>query len=143
MSQVVRVLLWSNTSTNDIKSRIFLSVSKLHYRYIFIRRSEHMPIFNELFFNYGRNKVEWIEHLRYIGYKFAILVQGFGVDVPHPKYFYNIFSFIFVDRNLRFNIWMAEWMVFCLLLMFLMYIFIRYIIIGKIESVWRDLQTAW
>ena len=52
-----------------------------------------MPMFNELFFNYGRNKVEWIEHLRYIGYKFAILVQGFGVDVPHPKYFFNIFSF--------------------------------------------------
>ena len=143
MNQVVRVLLWSNTSTNDIKSRIFLSVSKLHYRYIFIRRSEHMPMFNELFFNYGRNKVEWIEHLRYIGYKFAILVQGFGVDVPHPKYF-TIFSVsFFVDRNLRFNIWMEEWMESCLLLMFLMYIFIWYFINGKIESVWRDLQTAW
>ena len=45
-----------------------------------------MPMFNEIFYNYGRNKVEWIEHLRYLGYKFAILVQGFGVDIPHPRY---------------------------------------------------------
>ena len=58
--------------------------------YIFIKRSEHMPMFNEIFYNYGRNKVEWIEHLRYLGYKFAILVQGFGVDIPHPRSYFEI-----------------------------------------------------
>lgn len=63
-----------------------------------------MPMFNEIFYNYGRNKVEWIEHLRYLGYKFAILVQGFGVDIPHPRYLKDIFLFYFLDPILKSNI---------------------------------------
>lgn len=63
-----------------------------------------MPMFNEIFYNYGRNKVEWIEHLRYLGYKFAILVQGFGVDISHPRYLKDIFLFYFLDHILKSNI---------------------------------------
>ena len=45
-----------------------------------------MPLFDESFLNYGYNKQQWIETLRYIGYKFGVVVQGFGMDVPHPVY---------------------------------------------------------
>ena len=45
-----------------------------------------MPLFDESFLNYGYNKQQWIENLRYIGYKFGVVVQGFGIDVPHPVY---------------------------------------------------------
>lgn len=62
-----------------------LGVIVMH-RYVMIQKTDHMPLFSELFYNYGRNKVQWIEHLRYIGYKFGLLIQGFGVDVPHPPY---------------------------------------------------------
>lgn len=55
-------------------------------RYIVIRKSDHMPLFDESFLNYGYNKQQWIENLRYIGYKFGVVVQGFGMDVPHPVY---------------------------------------------------------
>ena len=52
--------------------------------YVFVKRSSHLPLFNETFYNYGYNKVQWIEHLRYSGYKFGQLINGFGIDVPHP-----------------------------------------------------------
>ena len=62
--------------------------------YLVVRRSAHLPLFDERFINYGYNKVQWVEHLRwigglvvvcwFIGYQFAILGQSFAVDIPHP-----------------------------------------------------------
>lgn len=49
-----------------------------------VRRSSHLPLFDERFINYGYNKVQWIEHLRWIGYQFGVIAQSFAVDVPHP-----------------------------------------------------------
>ena len=65
-------------------------------RYLIVRKSEHMPLFDERFINYGYNKQQWVEHLRYVGYKFAQLVQGYGIDIPHPLY--------------DFLCWMIEWL---------------------------------
>lgn len=48
-------------------------------------------MFDERFINYGYNKQQWVENLRYIGYKFAQLVQCFGIDIPHPMY--NLYSY--------------------------------------------------
>ena len=55
-------------------------------RYLIVRKSDHLPLFDERFINYGYNKQQWVEHLRYIGYKFAQLVHGYGIDIPHPLY---------------------------------------------------------
>lgn len=44
-----------------------------------------MPMFDERFINYGYNKVQWLEHLRYMGYDFQILTNGFAVDIPHGR----------------------------------------------------------
>ena len=57
-----------------------------------------MPLFDERFINYGYNKIEWIETLRYTGYKFAVLINGFGMDVPHPSYV-HFFFFIYWSRS--------------------------------------------
>ena len=35
--------------------------------YLLVRRSAHLPLFDERFINYGYNKVQWVEHLRWIG----------------------------------------------------------------------------
>ena len=51
-----------------------------------IKKTSEMPLFDERFINFGFNKIEWIETLRYTGYKFAVLINGFGMDVPHPQY---------------------------------------------------------
>ena len=48
-----------------------------------VRRSSHLPLFDERFINYGFNKVEWIETLRYRGFEFYILSQSFAFDIPH------------------------------------------------------------
>ena len=58
-------------------------------RYLIVRKSDHLPLFDERFINYGYNKQQWVEHLRYIGYKFAQLVHGYGIDIPHPTYIYS------------------------------------------------------
>ena len=34
---------------------------------------------------YGWNKVQWIEHLRYIGYRFYVFNNGFIIHCPHPE----------------------------------------------------------
>ena len=52
--------------------------------YLMVRRSPSLPLFDERFINYGYNKVQWVEHLRWIGYQFALIIQSFAVDVPHP-----------------------------------------------------------
>ena len=53
--------------------------------YIVVKRSEKLPQFDERFVNYGKNKVQWITHLRLLGYKYTVLSQSFAIDVPHPK----------------------------------------------------------
>ena len=58
-------------------------------RYLIARKSDHLPLFDERFINYGYNKQQWVEHLRYIGYKFAQLVHGYGIDIPHPTYVHS------------------------------------------------------
>ena len=53
-------------------------------RYLILRKSAKLPAFDERFVNYGKDKISWIEHLRYTGYKFAVLKNAFAIDVPHP-----------------------------------------------------------
>lgn len=49
-----------------------------------IRKTPNTPLFAERFINYGFDKVEWIENLRYVGYEFHVLSHSFAVDMPHP-----------------------------------------------------------
>ena len=51
--------------------------------YVMVRRTEQLPLFDERFINYGFNKVQWIENLRYLGFEFSVLSQAFAVDIPH------------------------------------------------------------
>ena len=43
------------------------------------------PYYDERFHGYGKNKIEYISHMRYVGYKFAVLPNGFIVHHPHPE----------------------------------------------------------
>ncbi|CBK23214.2 uncharacterized protein [Blastocystis hominis] len=48
-----------------------------------VHRTESLPLFDERFINYGFNKVQWIENLRYFGYEFYVLSHAYAVDIPH------------------------------------------------------------
>ncbi|KNB44283.1 hypothetical protein JH06_3462 [Blastocystis sp. subtype 4] len=54
--------------------------------YIMLRSSSSLQLFDETFVNYGFNKVQWIETLRYSGYEFYVLNDGFLMDMPHKSY---------------------------------------------------------
>ena len=54
--------------------------------YVMVRRTEILPLFDERFINYGFNKVQWIENLRYLGFEFYVLGQSFAFDIPHEPY---------------------------------------------------------
>lgn len=54
--------------------------------YVFVKLTDRVPHFDERFVNYGKNKVQWITHLRLLGYQFYVLSQSFAIDVPHPRY---------------------------------------------------------
>jgi hypothetical protein len=43
------------------------------------------PFYDERFYGYGKNKIEMISHLRFMGYRFAILPRGFLIHHPHPE----------------------------------------------------------
>ena len=59
-----------------------------------VKRSSHLPLFDERFVNYGKDKISWIETLRYMGYQFAILKNSFVIDIPHPLYYLFLPSII-------------------------------------------------
>ena len=50
-----------------------------------VRKVSAMPRFDERFVNYGYNKVQWVAHLRYAGYRFYVLGTDFAMDVAHPR----------------------------------------------------------
>ena len=52
-------------------------------RYVMLRRSKNTPLFDPRFVNYGYNKMQLIQHLRYKGFRFYVLVNSFAMDMPH------------------------------------------------------------
>ena len=52
--------------------------------YVVVRRTANTPLFDTRFSNYGFNRQDWIQHLRYAGYEFRVFQHGFGVEIFHP-----------------------------------------------------------
>ena len=41
------------------------------------------PLFDERFVGYGKNKIQFVQHLRLLGFQFFVLPSGFVIHVPH------------------------------------------------------------
>ena len=50
-----------------------------------MRYNEKTLLFDERFINYGCNKVQYVDHLRYKGYAFYIPGDVFSVDLVHKE----------------------------------------------------------
>ena len=61
-----------------------------------LKRTKNTPLFDPRFVNYGYNKMQLIEHLRYLGYKFLILTKSFAIDMPHRN---SRFKARFLEEN--------------------------------------------
>ena len=75
---------WYSISYKDLLTPVTCFKSDTQEPYVVVRKSPDLPRFDERFVNYAYNKVQWIEHLRYRGYRFSVLTLGFAVDMPHP-----------------------------------------------------------
>ncbi|CAN0462058.1 unnamed protein product, partial [Ascophyllum nodosum] len=53
--------------------------------YLVVRKSAILPAFDERFTGYGKNKIQWINHLRYSGFSFYVMPVNFVIHAPHPK----------------------------------------------------------
>ena len=65
--------------------RVPCIASQRYEPYVALRKAVGAPEFDERFQGYGKNKVQWLVHLRYSGYSFAVLGRGFLVHFPHPR----------------------------------------------------------
>lgn len=57
--------------------------SNRYQPYVVVRLCNELPPFQEVFTGYGRNHMEWILHLRRVGYSFKQLGGSFVTHVPH------------------------------------------------------------
>jgi singapore isolate B (sub-type 7) whole genome shotgun sequence assembly, scaffold_5 len=53
-------------------------------RYLILKKTPDLPLFDERFTGYGYNKIAFVEMLKYSIKQFYILAHAFAVDLPHP-----------------------------------------------------------
>mmetsp|Transcript_19211 Transcript_19211/g.29123 ORF Transcript_19211/g.29123 Transcript_19211/m.29123 type:complete len:518 (-) Transcript_19211:131-1684(-) len=76
----------SNLKNKDIRAplRPIPCFHSDRYEPYLIVNKKHAPNFNRDFQGYGKNKIEFVTHLRYLGFHFAVLPVGFIIHLPHP-----------------------------------------------------------
>ena len=54
-------------------------------RYLLLKYSKDMLLFDERFVNYGCNKVQYVDHLRLRGVQFYLLTGSVAMDLVHHE----------------------------------------------------------
>lgn len=60
-------------------------LSNRYEPYVVLQRTPDLPRFEEQFTGYGKNKIQNLVHLRYSGWRFAVLPRSFLIHFPHHK----------------------------------------------------------
>ncbi|CAM9135151.1 unnamed protein product, partial [Heterosigma akashiwo] len=53
--------------------------------YFAMRKHRGMPLYDERFVGYGKNKIQYVVHLRHLGWEFFVVPQSYIIHAPHPK----------------------------------------------------------
>ena len=77
--------MWTSLSSQIPLTRVRCLRQRFLEPYVMVRKTPSLPLFDERFINYGFNKVQWIENIRYLGYEFHVLSQAYAVDIPHSQ----------------------------------------------------------
>mmetsp|Transcript_23111 Transcript_23111/g.59385 ORF Transcript_23111/g.59385 Transcript_23111/m.59385 type:complete len:566 (+) Transcript_23111:3-1700(+) len=75
---------WEHTGVGAYQIKCFDSI---RYEPYVVVPTDHAttPRFDERFSGYGKNKIQFIQHLRMAGFRFAVITRGFVVHVAHEK----------------------------------------------------------
>lgn len=72
-----------STSTDKLLEDMKCCDTSKETLFVLLRKTSQIPPFDTHFVNYGFNRQEWTEHLRFKGYSFKVFRDGFLVEVPH------------------------------------------------------------
>ena len=64
--------------------------------YLLVPNTPRTPRFDERFVGYGKNKIQFVQHLRLTGFQFFALPGGFVIHVPHT---YSKSRHVWSDAN--------------------------------------------
>jgi hypothetical protein len=76
---------WMKTSMNWEEPSPLSCFKSSRYEPYIVLPVKGSPRYDERFVGYGKNKIEYIHHLRYQGFQFAVLPREFLIHFPHPK----------------------------------------------------------
>ncbi len=57
----------------------------LIFSFVIVRHSAQVPLFYDKLVDHGRNRLEWINHLRYRGFHFSLLTQSWLYHLRHSS----------------------------------------------------------
>ena len=77
---------WSNRLNSQKLQRFQCLPKGTHDLYVMVQKSENLPKLDERMVNHAYDKMEWIEHLRYRGFTFVSITNGFVIDPTPLKY---------------------------------------------------------
>ena len=86
LEQTSSFLSWSNRITPPKLQRFQCIPKGTHDLYVMVQKSENLPRLDERMVNHAYDKMEWIEHLRYRGFSFRAITNGFVIDPSPLKY---------------------------------------------------------
>ncbi|CAM9240661.1 unnamed protein product, partial [Heterosigma akashiwo] len=69
----------------DHMRRIACFRSNRYEPYFVVRKHAGLPLYDERFVGYGKNKIQYVAHLRYMGWEFFVVPLSYIIHTPHPK----------------------------------------------------------
>ena len=76
---------WLESSNNWKASRALKCFKSNRYEPYVLLAKSMAPKYDERFSGYGKNKIQYIQNLRYKNFRFAILPRGYLIHFPHPR----------------------------------------------------------
>lgn len=78
---------------------------KSFFSYVLVKYTNQTALFDERFIDYGCNKVQYIDHLRFLGYQYYIVTSAFVTDIiHHPFLLYSIYMMYRSAFREKFNL---------------------------------------
>ena len=83
---------WDSLPLSNYSTPLFCWDNPNQEPFLIVAKTPELPRFTPSFIDYGYNRMEWVAHLRYAGYRFSVLSQAWGFHLRHEKSFYALKS---------------------------------------------------